>query len=467
LGDVCGSLPGELCRLGHGTVVFLPGYRQALNYGGAIESTDIVFDIPIGGKIASGRLLKTTMPDESCTVYLVQQAEYFDRDGLYQQDGSDYPDNCERFVFFSRAVLESIRQLNLEIDVIHCNDWQTGLIPAYLKTEYAAARGYESIASLVTIHNLEYQGVFWHWDMLLTGLDWKYFNWQQMEYFGQLNLLKTGLVFADAINTVSPTYAEEIQSYERGCGLEGVLRDRANVLRGILNGVNYDVWNPAVDDQIASTYDASNWREGKPKCKRALQETLGLPTSDRTPLLGAVGRLARQKGWDLILETMRRWLGNGVDAQWAILGSGEPQYQQELVELAEQYPDRVGVRVEFSNALSHQIEAGSDMFLMPSLYEPCGLNQMYSLKYGTPPVVRATGGLADTITDGQNGFVFDEFSTDAFEQVLGRACDLYRHQQDDWDRLIDEGINQDWSWTRSAREYLDIYQLAIDEKRSA
>ncbi|QDU93878.1 glycogen synthase GlgA [Lignipirellula cremea] len=472
LGDVCGSLPSELAKLGHSAVLFLPGYRHALNCGECIETTEVVFDIPIGGKIVFGRLLKSTFPGTDTPVYFVHQPDYFDREGLYSEGKQDYRDNCERFVFFCRAVLESIRQLNLEIDVIHCNDWQTGLIPAYLNTDYAEARGYEKIASLFTIHNLEYQGLFWHWDMLLTGLDWKYFNWRQMEYFGQLNLLKTGLVFADAISTVSPRYAQEIQTYERGCGLQGLLQDRSNDLSGILNGVSYEVWNPETDEHLASNYTVDDWRTEKPKCKAALQEAMGLPVAHK-PLLGAVGRLTRQKGWDLILEVMRRWLPS-VDVQWVILGSGEDFYESQLRALAEEYPHKLAVQIDFSEPLSHQIEAGSDFFLMPSLYEPCGLNQIYSLKYGTPPVVRETGGLADTITDASaenlaagvaNGFSFQEFSSDALEQTLRRACNLYRDQSDDWTKLVETGMQQDWSWSRSAAKYVELYQQLVDRRR--
>jgi len=473
LGDVCGSLPSAVAKTGHPTTVIMPGYRQALECGACIETTNVVFDIPIGGKIVLGRLLRSTLPDSDTPIYFVQQSEYFDRPGLYGEGGEDYRDNCERFVFFNRAVLEAIRQLDLKIDVIHCNDWQTGLIPIYLKTEYTEASGYEKIASLFSIHNLEYQGLFWHWDMLLTGLDWKYFNWQQMEYFGQLSLLKTGLVFADMLSTVSPTYAQEIQTYERGCGLQGLLQHRSADLTGILNGVNYDVWNPDSDDHLAANYNAESWQAEKPKCKADLQQSMGLPANPNTPLIGAVGRLARQKGWDLILDVMRQWLPE-VDAQWVILGSGDPYFQQELTKLAEQYPDKVAVKIDFSDSLSHQIEAGSDLFLMPSLYEPCGLNQIYSLKYGTAPIVRRTGGLADTITDATpeamesgeaNGFSFLDFSSDALAETLGRACDLYRNESDAWRHLIDTAIRQDWSWDRSAEQYVELYQRTIARRQ--
>ncbi|HEY2837772.1 MAG TPA: glycogen/starch synthase, partial [Pirellulales bacterium] len=418
LADVVGALPAELVRLGHEPVVFLPAYRQALGAGFPIARTDVTFQIPIGSKLVPGALLRTEFPGTKVPVYLVEQAEYFDREGLYSVGGHDYIDNCERFVFFCRAVLDAIRALDLKIDVLHAHDWQTALLPAYLKTEYRGVPGYEQIATLFTIHNLAFQGQFWHWDMLLTGLDWKYFNWHQMEFFGKLNLLKTGLVFSDALNTVSPRYAEEIQASPLGCGLEGVLQQRRDVLSGILNGVDYGVWNPATDKALPTQYDAGNALKGKAECKAELQAELGLPVDTRTPLVGFIGRLTDQKGMDLIASVMQEW-ANTSDAQWVVLGTGEPKYEQLLTTLAERHPLKIAARLKFSDPLAHRIEAGADIILMPSQFEPCGLTQLYSLKYGAVPVVRATGGLADTIVDATpeaisagaaNGFAFREYS---------------------------------------------------------
>jgi len=474
LADVCGALPAELTRLGHNVCVFMPAYRHTRQYAGDLENTDVTFDIPIGGKIVGGRLLKTHLPDGVTPVYLVQNDEYYDRNELYRENGEDYKDNCERFVFFCRAVLEAIRGLNLDVDVINANDWQTGLIPAYLKTDYAVARGYQQIASVITIHNIEYQGVFWHWDMLVTGLDWKYFNWAQMEFYGQLNLLKTGLVFADAINTVSPRYAQEIQTYERGCGLEGVLQSRADVLAGILNGVDYSIWNPAVDEHIAVNYSAGDWQEGKAACKAALQQRFNLPVEPRTPVIGLIGRLASQKGWDLVAEVMRNWLP-AHDAQWVVLGSGEQHFHELLNQLASEFPGKVGLMLGFSEEVAHQIEAGSDMFVMASQYEPCGLNQMYSLKYGTVPVVRETGGLANTVIDtndetlaagAANGFTFFDFNPEALDGALHHAVQIYRDRPDDWKQIVDTGIAEDRSWARSAQRYLELYEQISERKRA-
>ncbi len=455
LADVCGVLPLELARLGHRPMVIMPAYREVRFCGQPIESLGIEFIVPIGSKTVTGHLAKSQLPHCDVPVYLVQQDQYFDREELYGADSKDYIDNCERFVFFCRAVMEAIRLLDLQVDVIHANDWQTGLLPAYLQIEYRGVPRYERIATLLTIHNLAYQGRFWHWDMLLTGIDWKYFNWHQMEFHGMLNLMKTGLVFADAINTVSPRYAKEIQTSPLGCGLEGVLLQRRDVLSGILNGMDLKEWNPATDPHLAANYDAQSVAEGKPACKAALQEELGLPVEPRVPLIGLIGRLDDQKGFDLVAETIQRWVQT-TDVQWAILGTGHPKYHKLFETLADRFPQKVAARLEFSNPLAHQIEAGADIFLMPSRFEPCGLNQLYSLKYGTVPVVRATGGLADTITEA-NGFSFQEYSPLALSETLRKACDAYRRPEI-WDPLMATGMGEDWSWARSAQQYAELYE---------
>lgn len=473
LADVAGALPLELARLGHNVSVIMPAFRQTRQCGQPLEETNIRFDVPIGANIVRGRLLKSTLPDSEVPVYLVEQNDYFDRPDLYRTKGEDYRDNCERFVFFCRATMEAVRLLKAPLDVIHCNDWQTSLVPAYLKIEYAHTPGYEQIATLLTIHNMAYQGHFWHWDMLLTGLDWKHFNWREMEFYGGLNFLKTGIVFADAINTVSPQYSREIQTAPLGCGLEGVLQQRSDVLSGIVNGVSYDVWNPAKDPQIAAQFDDRSWKSGKAFCKAAVQRELGLPSEPRAPLIGLIGRLADQKGWDLVVEVMRRWVRES-NAQWAILGTGEPVYHEALSSLASEYPNKVAVRLEFKDELAHRIEAGADIFLMPSRYEPCGLNQLYSLKYGTIPVVRATGGLADTITDATpenvqdgiaNGFTFVEYHAVDLENALSRAIATYQTRPEVWRELVHTAMRQDWSWANSARRYDELYKAIVEKRR--
>ncbi|MGA2616979.1 MAG: glycogen synthase GlgA [Thermoguttaceae bacterium] len=469
LADVCGALPIELARLGHQAAVIMPGYRQTHYCGCPIEPLGIDFIVPIGSKTVAGHLAKSYLPGGSVPVYLVQQDQYFDRDQLYGIEGKDYIDNCERFVFFSRAVLEAIRLLDLNVDVLHANDWQTGLAPAYLKVEYQHTPRYQHVGSLFTIHNMVFQGQFWHWDMLLTGLDWKYFNWHQMEFHGKLNLLKTGMVFADSVSTVSPRYAQEVQSSPLGCGLEGVLQYRKAVFTGILNGIDDTEWNPAIDAYLAAPYGPDTVGQGKPLCKAALQKEVGLPQKPDVPLVASIGRLTDQKGFDLIAEVIQRWVASG-DVQWVILGTGQPKYHRLFESLAERFPDRVAVRLEFSNPLAHRIEAGADIFLMPSRFEPAGLNQLYSLKYGSVPLVRETGGLADTIVGygnqppggpAPNGFSFTQYSPLALSETLRRACDLYRQQPEVWRQLIDTGMRQDWSWANSARQYVELYLKTI------
>jgi starch synthase len=475
LADVCGALPAEVSRLGHEPTIIMPAYPQIYQAGVPIERTGVQFEIPIGSKMVAGSFLRSRLPGTAVDVVFVEQEHYYNRRELYTVDGKDYRDNCERFIFFCRAVLESIRLLDIKPDVIHANDWQTGLLPAYLKIEYRGVPDYENISTLFTIHNMAYQGIFWHWDMLLTGLDWKYFNWHQMEFFGNLNLLKTGLVFADRINTVSPRYAEEIQTPPHGCGLEGVLQSRRALLSGIINGVDYEEWNPASDRNLIQPYGSSEVRAGKAACKAALQAELGLPALKDVPLVAFIGRLVEQKGIDLVASVLKDWLPS-QDVQWIILGTGDPGYQDLFSDLSRRNPQKFAFRMEFSNPLAHRIEAGADIFLMPSRFEPCGLNQLYSLKYGTVPVVRATGGLDDTIvnlTDATivggtaNGFCFREYSALALSETLKRVRDIFTNQRDVWDQLVKAGMGQNWSWTNSARQYVELYQRTIAQSRPA
>jgi starch synthase len=469
LGDVCGSLPLELAKLGHEPVVVLPAFRQALTCGRPIERTGITFEVPIGRKMVAGTFLRSSLPGDQVPVYLVENKQYYDRPELYRENGHDYKDNCERFVFFCRAVLEAIPLLDLGTELVHCHDWPAGLIPAYLKTELAGVPPYDAIASFMTIHNIAYQGNFWHWDMELTGIDWKYFNWRQMEFFGNLSFLKTGLAFADVLTTVSPRYAQEIQSSPLGAGMEGVLQNRRDDLVGIINGVDYRQWNPETDPHLGgNNYGVDTFIDGKRACKAALQREMGLPLSPDQPLVAMIGRLADQKGFDLVASVIGHW-AEVPNVGWIILGTGEPQYEQAFIDLARQFPEKIAVRIGFSNELAHRIEAGADVFLMPSRYEPCGLNQLYSLKYGTVPVVHATGGLSDTITNATeetlaagtaNGFSFDQYTAAALAATLGRACQAYANRPL-WEQLIRTGMQQDWSWKHSAIEYGQLYEHTL------
>jgi starch synthase len=349
------------------------------------------------------------------------------------------------------------------------------LIPAYLRTELCGVPPYDSMASLFTIHNLAYQGNFWHWDMELTGIDWKYFNWRQMEFFGNLSFMKTALAFADTLSTVSPRYAQEIQSPPLGSGMEGILQHRRNDLFGIINGVDYRVWNPQTDPHLgACNYNVDTFVQGKRDCKEALQREVGLPPVADQPLIAMIGRLVDQKGFDLVANVIPQWVTSS-NAQWVLLGTGEAHYHQLLQELARRHPEKVAVRIGFADELAHRIEAGADIFLMPSRFEPSGLNQLYSLKYGTVPVVHATGGLADTITNltdqslaagRANGFSFDQYTAAALSATLDRACQAYANPPV-WRQLIRAGMEQDWSWAKSAEQYGRLYEQTLARKMQA
>lgn len=475
LADVCGALPICLAERGHHCAVIMPAFRQIHGAGLPVEVTDTLVSVQFPHRSVSGRVLKSSLPDSNVSVYFIDQPQYFDRPALYGDHSGDYQDNCERFAFYSRSALQVITRLGLQPDILHCNDWQAGLVPAYLRAEYQSHPWMTSTASVMTVHNLAYQGRFWHGDMGLTDLDWAYFNPAGMEFYGQLNLLKTGLVFADMLSTVSPQYAKEIQTAEHGCGLDGILQGRQQDLVGIINGVDGIHWNPATDTALRQTYDVHDWSHGKRINRAALRETFGLVDDPHVPVIGLVGRLADQKGWDIVIEAMRRFMEEDRPLQWVVLGTGEPRYHESLQQLAHQFPHRLGLKLGFSNELAHQIEAGADMFLMPSRYEPCGLNQLYSLRYGTVPLVNPTGGLADTVVDLSDstlqqgtatGFYLRDYSTSGLLDLIWRAALVWWDEKDVWGKLVEQGMQQDWSWNRSAEVYERLYATAISRKKA-
>lgn len=473
LADVVGTLPIELCNLGHACSVFIPAYESAKQYAARrpevkVQESVASLVVDLAGNPIHAWIHRVKLPESNVDYYLVDQPMFYDRPGLYGDSHGAFGDNCARYCFFSRAVVQAIERLEIPLDVIHCHDWQTGLIPAYHRTQTDHHSWYRRSASVMTIHNMAYQGRFWGPDMVLTGMDQNYFHWEWMEYYGDLNLLKTGIAFADALTTVSPTYAQEIQSHRQGYGLEGLLSARRDRLFGIVNGIDTSVWNPQTDPNLPVHYNSETWADGKAACKRSLQESLGLPQRADVPVIGIVGRLAEQKGWDLILQLMRWWIDHR-DVQWVILGSGEQRFADALTQLANQRPDRVALQTIFSDPLAHRIEAGADLFLMPSLYEPCGLNQLYSLRYGAIPVVRSTGGLADTVCDATadhieqgiaTGFVFHDYTPEALAQATIRALEIYSQQPDLWSKIVRTGMNQDWSWSKSTRDMLIVYEQA-------
>jgi starch synthase len=403
--------------------------------------------------------------DGNVTVYFINKDSYFDRPGLYGTQRADYPDNAERFIFFSRAVLELCIALDLRPEIVHCNDWQTGLVPLYLKKLYRAAETLRLARTVFTVHNLAYQGLFWHWDMRLTGLDWDVFTPEGLEFWGKMNLLKAGLVNADSITTVSKTYSREIQTPEYGCGLEGVLVRRAADLDGIVNGIDVHEWDPARDRALPRTFSASRLA-GKAACKKALLQRLGLPDAG-DPLIGMVTRLVDQKGLDILTKALPKILSLG--ARLVILGTGDVKYHRALTAAAARFRDRMSVRLQYDDVLARNIYAGCDLFLMPSRFEPCGLGQMIALRYGAVPIVRRTGGLADTVmnynarTGRGTGFVFEEYSAPALVEGLRRALEVCQDRKK-WMRLVQAGMKQDFSWERSAKEYVKVYRKAMRKK---
>ena len=478
LADVCSSLPIALAKLGQKPMIITPAHRCVFQRGLPMEQTDTVLSVPVGNKMIDAALWQSVLPGTDIPVWFVEQDQYFDREGIYTEHGEDYGDNCERFVFFCRAVMGAIKALGWNIDILHSNDWQTGLLPAYLKTLYADDEVFQKIVSLHTIHNLAYQGIFWHWDMLLTGIGWEHFTFEKMEFYGKLNLMKTGVMFADGVSTVSPRYALEIQSQAFGCGMEGVLQFRSPMLRGILNGVCTKNWDPTTDPHIAAPFNMDDVLTKKPLCKADLQETLGLPKLPDTPLFGVVSRLAHQKGIDLVADVIPTWVErHGV--QFCVLGTGNRGLEAALENLARSFPNNVAVCTEFSDVLAHKIEAGSDIFLMPSRYEPCGLNQMYSQMYGTVPIVHDTGGLADTVVNLNDetlengtatGFSLFADSTHDLNASIERALNIYWERKDVWQKLIQNGMRQNWSWEKSAEQYVRFYEklrtIVKEEKAS-
>ena len=460
LADVAGSLPPALRSLKKGKNsavdirLVIPAYPDAIKAAGKLKT---VASIPATGAIDKVEVLEGTLPGTDVPLWLIRADSYFKRSGSPYADshGNDWPDNAARFCIFSRAVCAlAMDELGLDwrADIVHANDWQTGLVPALLSQ-------YENRpATLFTIHNLAYQGVFSAETFFNLALPASLWNMHGLEYHGNMSFIKGGLAYADVLTTVSPTYAQEIQQPEFGFGMDGLLRHRTKELTGILNGIDSENWDPASDNYLAQTYDSETLPD-KQVNKSALQKQLGLKVETDTPLLGFIGRLVWQKGIDVLVETLPELLK--LPLQWVILGSGESKQEAILEKLASQYPDKLVVITGYNEKLAHQIEAGCDMFTMLSRYEPCGLNQLYSLRYGTVPIVSATGGLADTVVDASNtrqatGFTFKPASPEDFIEAVQRALSLYQDKKR-WSALARRGMKKDFSWTNSARQYLDLY----------
>ena len=461
LADALGALALHLRRRGIDVSVTLPKYAEVQCDGESLGP----ISIPVGDKTVLGSIEKTTLPHSPIPVYLVVQDHYFHRDGIYYENGHDYSDNLERFTFFSRAVLQLVIQGHAIPQVIHCHDWQTALIPACLKTLYSKHPLLGSLKTLFTIHNFAYQGLFPAAQLPITGIGWEHFHMEELEFYNQINLMKGGLIFSDAITTVSPTYAEEIQTELHGCGLDGLLRKRNPHLYPIMNGVDYAIWSPDVDVHIPQNFNRDSVIEKKPISKKALRDHFGLShDSPERPLFGVISRLADQKGLDLLVQILPRLVSEG--AQLVLLGSGDPLLEERFTQCQKDFPKQCGVCIAYNEPIAHLIEAGADIFLMPSRFEPCGLNQMYSLRYGTIPIVHKTGGLADTITDVEadpgkgNGFVFLEPAAEAFLEACLRALKKY-HDKPSWHALMKHAMSFNFSWDVSAAKYAALYESML------
>ena len=448
LGDVCGALPLALAKLNLEIAVFLPYYR-------------CIHDKKWKLTKINDWLLKTTLA-KKIEIYFIKHDYFFNRPGLYGDEKGDYPDNLERFHYYCRCVLRALKELNIKADIIHCHDWQTSLIAVDLKEKYKKDPFYSAARTLLTIHNLAYQGVFPKEEYSKLGFREDLFGLHGFEFFGKINLLKAGIIFSDALNTVSPQYAKEIQTRHFGCGLDGVLRSRKDRIVGILNGLNYDFWNPQVDPLIEKKYSLETFGADKLENKKALQRQTKLPVSATIPLLGFVARLAHQKGIDLILDSIEE-LVELYEIQFIVQGEGNGQYSGRLREMVQRFPQKFAVWFEFDEKMAHQIYAGSDFFLMPSLFEPCGLSQMISLKYGTIPIVFKTGGLVDTIIPfnkdkrGGNGLMFEHYNKKEFINIIKSAVEIFDDKEQLF-RLISRAFLADFSWDKSANQYVELYQ---------
>lgn len=470
LADVAGALPIALKNLNCDVKVFMPKYYSVDENKFKLEYLSSVGELKVrsGGHIHHMHVFKGFLPDSTVEIYFIENPHFFHRHSLYTNDW----DEDERFIIFNKTVIELMQYLGWGPDILHCNDWQTGLMPLLIKDNYSWDRLFKNTAFVFTIHNIGYQGVFDNGAAQKAELKHElYLPGGPVEHLGSINFLKAGIVFSEIVNTVSKTYSKELLTPEYGHGLEGILQQKTEDLYGVVNGVDYKIWNPEVDKLIPHNYSINDL-SGKEKNKIALLAKMNLPYRENIPVIGIVSRLAIQKGFDIIGEALPNLLN--LDAQWIILGSGEYEYQHLLNHNSHHNKDKMAVYIGYNNNLAHLIEAGSDMFLMPSHYEPCGLNQIYSLKYGTVPIVRKTGGLADTVQDwneyndyGQdigNGFSFYEYSSRALIQSIERAINDY-HNKPIWNKIIKNGMVKDYSWEKAASQYMDLYKKALIKKR--
>jgi starch synthase len=459
LADVAGALPKALAKVGASPVLIMPYYKE-VSRGGFGEKRVGRVDVPVGATTITANIYLTHIPGTDLPAYFIGYDPYYYRDGLYQENGIDYPDNAERFTLLCRGAMELMLHEQIKPACLHLHDWQTGLIPVYVKGSYAADFG--NTATLFTIHNIGYQGNFDKKYFPITNLPWDRFTITDMEFFGQFSLLKGGIVHADLVSTVSERYAEEIQTPEFGFGMDGVLRHRRQDLFGVLNGIDYAIWNPKKDSQLAANYDPENLK-GKALCKRALEEENNFRHEPKTALVGMISRLADQKGFDILVDGIDRVLQ--LPCRYVLLGTGDQKYHRLFEEVAKRHPKKFSAHFTFDDAMAHRIYAGVDILLVPSRYEPCGLGQMIAMAYGTVPVVRATGGLADTVIDADDnrregvGFAFERYTDRALMETMRRAIAAYGAPRR-WSGIMRRGMGRDFSWERSARSYMELYRGA-------
>jgi len=465
LADVAGALPRTLHQMGHDVRLVIPRYGDM---DSRFRLLPLMPEIKVrwGDEYLTGSVLRCDFPGSRMPVYFIDEPSFSWRKGIYGNGKADFADNDRRFAFFCMAALWFIKGLDWQPDVIHSNDWTTGLAPALLKHHVEIAKDpfFQNIRSVFAIHNMAYQGNVDKFVLPQIGLPWEVFTQDGLEFYGKASYLKAGISYADAVVTVSPTYAREIQTEEMGAGMHGTLAHRAEDLHGILNGIDPTEWNPEADPALASCYTLKNLA-AKGRCKADLQAFCGFPVDPSIPLIGMASRLVANKGFKLILDALDQLLE--LPAQYVILGTGEEEYEKAFAEAAEANPTRIHLRRAYDIPFSHRLIAGSDMFLMPSLFEPCGLTQLYSMRYGTVPIVRRTGGLADSVTavspatlaDGSaKGIVFDEATPEALVAAVRAALAVYTNQPGDWQKLIANGMTHDWSWAASAAEYVALYE---------
>ena len=456
LAEAVAGLAGFQAAAGLDVIAILPLYRTVRDVDCDLEPVGPPFVVSLGGRAEEARVFRVAGPVTGAQVFFIEHLGYFNRSGIYGEAGADYPDNARRFAFFALAALTALPRLTQRRILLHAHDWHTALAPVYLRTLFDQHRWAREASVVLSVHNPGYQGHFGPEVMPDIGLPWELFHWTMLEWYGKVNLLKGGLVFADYVTTVSPTQAAELRTPGGGFGLHGVFVGLGDRLVGVLNGIDQRLWNPATDPLITAQYSVDKL-EGKRRCKAALQRSFGLPQRRRAPIFGMAGRLVTQKGLDLVLQA-RQLLAR--DAQFVFLGSGDPYYEQALTDLASAAPNRIGVQLDFTDRLEHRLMAGADIFLMPSLYEPCGLTQMRSQRYGAPPVVRRVGGLNDTVEDGVTGFAFDAYTPAAFEEAALRALAGYADAPR-WQAMVRRGMARDFSWERSVDQYLDVYRRAV------